>query len=108
MRWWRCSQHEILREFGEGDGPVSGDDHGVFDAHSAHSRQVHPGFDGHHVAGSEGTTRGRGDSRVLMDLEPDSVPRAVYERVTEAGIVYPPFVKNLRQAVESEQGKDSN
>ena len=24
--------------------------------------------------------------------------------VTEAGIVYPPFVKNLRQAVEQEQG----
>ena len=28
--------------------------------------------------------------------------------VTEAGIVYPPFVKNLRQAVESEQGEDGN
>jgi methylthioribose-1-phosphate isomerase len=26
--------------------------------------------------------------------------------VTEAGIVYPPFVKNLRNAVESEQGKE--
>ena len=28
--------------------------------------------------------------------------------VTEAGIVYPPFVKNLRSAVESEQGKIGN
>ena len=28
--------------------------------------------------------------------------------VTEAGIIYPPFVKNLRQAVESEQGKDGD
>jgi methylthioribose-1-phosphate isomerase len=28
--------------------------------------------------------------------------------VTEAGIIYPPFVKHLREAVESEQGKDSN
>lgn len=26
--------------------------------------------------------------------------------VTEAGIVYPPFLKNLRQAVEAEQGRD--
>ena len=50
-------RHEILREFGEGDGPVSGDDDGVFDADAADARQVHAGLDGHHVAGSEGTSR---------------------------------------------------
>ena len=71
-RWWRCSQHEILGEFGEGHGPVRRNDQGVFDPHSADARQVHTGFDGHHVAGSESTTRGRGDPRVLDDVVPSA------------------------------------
>ena len=81
------TDRQVLRESGEGVGAVVGDDHGVLDAHAAHTGEVHAGLDGHDVAGRQGTTRGRGDPRGLVDLEADAVPGAVHERVAPAGVV---------------------
>ncbi|MCA9897042.1 MAG: S-methyl-5-thioribose-1-phosphate isomerase [Ardenticatenaceae bacterium] len=65
----------------------------------------------------------RGDEEVLEVFGKSIAPAGITARnpafdvtphryvtgiVTEAGIVYPPFVKNLRQAVESEQNKEKD
>lgn len=53
------------------------------------------------VAGTRVAPEGATARNPAFDVTPN---RYVTGIVTEAGIVYPPFVKNLRAAVESEQG----
>lgn len=54
------------------------------------------------VAGSRVAPEGATARNPAFDVTPH---RYVTGIVTEAGVVYPPFVKNLRTAVEKEQGK---
>lgn len=57
------------------------------------------------VGGTRVAPEGATARNPAFDVTPH---RYVTGIVTEAGIVYPPFVRNLRAAVESEQGKSSS
>ena len=67
--------------------PSVGDQHGVLDADTAEIGEVHPGLDGHHVTGDEGSSRAGRHPRLLVDVEADPVAGGVQERVAPAGVV---------------------
>ena len=64
---------------------VVGDDHEVLDAHADGARDVDPGLDRDHHAGSERGLALLGQPRALVDVEPDAVAEAVAEVLGVAG-----------------------
>src|SRR5215207_6212582 len=75
------SDDQVLGESGERIGAVGGDDHGVLDAHAAHTGEIHAGLDRDDRTGFQGITGTRGHPGLLVDLEAHPVAGAVHERV---------------------------
>src|SRR6478735_4094369 len=72
---------ELSAGGGECDRAVVRHDQGVLDSDTPAAGEVHARLHGHRHSSGESTGRPRPQSRSLVDLQPDSVPRAVGERV---------------------------
>src|ERR1041385_3005391 len=79
--------HELLGEAREDLRAVLADDDEVFDANASLARQVDPRLDGDDVSGGERVLRGLAETRRLVYLDPEPVPKAVAEPLAEAGLL---------------------
>ena len=65
-----------------------GDDQQVLHPDTSESGKVHARLDGKHISGLEHRGRARGHPGQLVDVQSDTVARAVHEGVAHAGLVY--------------------